>query len=154
MSFNDRIETLFEEYEQQRSSLAAMQARMREISATATSPRRDCRPPVFSRLFGASSPAVSVTVGQNGVLTDVKFPTGAHKRLPPTDVTDLIMATYAEAKENVLGQAAAILAPMLPAGLDATSLVRGTASADAFMPAEPRLATSVREMLGMGQGKQ
>ncbi|GAA2565596.1 hypothetical protein GCM10010435_42980 [Winogradskya consettensis] len=135
MNFNERIENLFEEYQKQRNSLTEMQRKMSELSATATSPRRE----------------VSVTVGQNGVLTDVKFPTSAHKRLTPADLTELIMTTYAEAKESVMDQAAAVLAPMMPDGLDAHSLVRGTAGADAFMPAEPRMATSVREILGMGR---
>ncbi|WP_067505805.1 YbaB/EbfC family nucleoid-associated protein [Actinoplanes sp. TFC3] len=138
MNFNERIESLFEEYQRQRNSLTEMQQRMKELSATATSPRRE----------------VSVTVGQNGVLTDVKFPSGAHKRLTPADLTDLIMATYAEAKESVMAQAATVLAPMLPDGMDANALVRGTAGTDAYLPAEPRMATSVREILGMGRAAQ
>jgi hypothetical protein len=40
---------------------------------------------------------------------------------------------------------------MLPDGLDAQTLVRGTAGTDAFLPPEPRLPTSVREILGMGR---
>ncbi|BCY07230.1 YbaB/EbfC family nucleoid-associated protein [Actinoplanes sp. L3-i22] len=135
MDDGNRIERLLDEYERQRSGLADMQRRMSELSATATSPRRE----------------VSVTVGQNGVLTDIQFPTGAHKRLATADLTKLVLATYAEAKEQVLNEAAELLAPMLPAGLDAHKLVRGTAGPDAFMPAQPRIATSVREILGMGR---
>ncbi|AGL14097.1 YbaB/EbfC family nucleoid-associated protein [Actinoplanes sp. N902-109] len=135
MNFNERIESLFEEYQRQRNSLTEMQRKMSELSATATSPRRE----------------VSVTVGQNGVLKDIQFPSGAHKRLTTADLTKLIMETYGEAKEGVMTQAAEVLAPMLPDGMDAQSLVRGTAGTDAFMPAEPRMATSVREILGMGR---
>jgi len=135
MNFNESIENLFEEYQRQRSSLTEMQAKMRALSATATSPRRE----------------VSVTVGQNGVLTDIKFPTPAYKRLAPADLTELIMSTFAEAKEDVMQQAAATLAPMMPAGMDAQALVRGTAGAEAFLPKEPRMATSVREILKMGR---
>jgi len=47
-------------------------------------------------------------------------------------------------------QAAGILAPLLPQGVDASALVRGRAGADAFLPAEPRIATSVREILTQG----
>lgn len=138
MNFNERIESLFEEYQRQRNSLTEMQQRMRQISATATSPRRE----------------VTVTVGQNGVITDIRFPTSAYRRLTPTDLTAVIMETYAEAKEQSMVQATAILAPMMPEGMDAAALVRGTAGTDAFMPAEPRMATSVREILGMGRGAQ
>lgn len=133
----DRIERVFREYERQRTGLADMQRRMSALSATAVSPRRE----------------VSVTVGQNGVLTDIDFPTGTHKRLTTADLIKLVMATYAEAKEKVMDEAAALLAPSLPAGLDAGKLVRGQAGPDAFMPAEPRLATSVREILALGRAE-
>jgi hypothetical protein len=87
-------------------------------------------------------------------MTDIRFPTGAHKRLAPADLTELIMTTYTEAKENVMQQAAATLAPMLPDGMDAQALVRGTAGTDAYLPKEPRMATSVREMLNLGRTQQ
>lgn len=135
MNFNERIESLFEEYQRQRNSLTELQQKMRQLSASATSPRRE----------------VTVTVGQNGVVTDIRFPTGAYKRLTPADLTAVILETYAEAKEQVLTQAAAVLGPMLPDGVDATALVRGTAGTDAYLPAEPRMATSVRQILGLGR---
>lgn len=138
LSYSDRIEGLFQEYEKQRTSLTEMQAKMSALSATAMSPRRE----------------VSVTVGQNGVLNDVQFPSGAHKRLATADLTRLIMETYADAKEQVMNQAAELLAPMLPDGLDAQKLVRGQAGADAFMPKQPRMVTSVREMLMRGAGTE
>ncbi|GLY00698.1 MULTISPECIES: YbaB/EbfC family nucleoid-associated protein [Actinoplanes] len=136
MNYSERIESLFQEYEKQRNSLTDMQAKMSALSATAMSPRRE----------------VSVTVGQNGVLTDIQFPTSAHKRLTTADLTKLIMETYGDAKEQVMNQAAAVLSPMLPDGLDAQKLVRGQAGADAFLPKEPRMVTSVREILNRGGG--
>jgi DNA-binding protein YbaB len=132
---NARIESLFEEYQRQRNSLTEMQQRMRALSGTATSPRRE----------------VTVSVGQSGVLTDIRFPTSAYKRMTPSDLSEVILATYTDAKESVLAQAAEVLAPMLPAGMDARALVDGTAGTDAYLPAEPRIATSVREILGMRQ---
>jgi DNA-binding protein YbaB len=137
LNYSERIESLFQEYEKQRSSLTEMQAKMSALSATAVSPRRE----------------VSVTVGQNGVLTDIQFPSSAHKRLTTADLTKMIMETYAEAKDQVMNQAAAVLAPMLPDGLDAQKLVRGQAGADAFLPAQPRMVTSVRELLNRGTGE-
>ncbi|WP_306215251.1 YbaB/EbfC family nucleoid-associated protein [Actinoplanes sp. RD1] len=138
MNFNERIEGLFEEYQRQRNSLTELQERMRSLTATATSPRRE----------------VTVTVGQNGVMTDIRFPSGAHKRLTPADLSELILATYNEAKESVMQQAAETLAPMLPDGMDAQALVRGTAGTDAFLPKEPRMATSVREILNQARSQQ
>lgn len=134
-NFSDRVESLLAEYQRQRNRLTELQETMRGLSATATSPRRE----------------VSVTVGQNGVVTDIQFPTGAYRRLTPNDLTRLLMATYAEAKDDVMDQAASVLQPMLPDGLDAAALVRGTAGTDAYLPAEPRMTTSVREILGLGR---
>ncbi|GAA2713722.1 YbaB/EbfC family nucleoid-associated protein [Actinoplanes palleronii] len=133
MNGSERIEQLFAEYQRQRDNLADMQRKMSEISASATSPRRE----------------VTVTVGQNGVLTDIQFANGTYRRMTPSDLTAVVMTTFAEAKEAAMDQAAQILAPMLPDGLNAADLVRGKAGADAYLPAEPRIATSVREMLGM-----
>lgn len=131
MSAEDRVERLFEDYQRHRAEFAEMQQKMRDLSATATSPRRE----------------VSVTVGQNGVLTDIQFPSGAHKRLTPAELTGVILATYGNAKTSVLDRAAELLAPLLPEGLDAKALVTGTAGPDAFLPPEPRMTTSVRELL-------
>jgi DNA-binding protein YbaB len=130
---SDRLEQLFAEYQRQRDGLADMQRRMSEISASATSPRRE----------------VTITVGQNGVLTDIQFANGAYRRMTPSDLTAVVMATFQEAKEAAFEEAARILAPMLPDGVDAGAMVRGQAGVDAYMPAEPRMATSVREFLGM-----
>lgn len=133
MNFSDRIESLFEEYQRQRNQLTELQQTMRGLSATATSPRRE----------------VTVTVGQNGVLTDIQFPTGAYRRLAPSDLTRILLGTYIEAKDDVLNQAASVLQPMLPDGVDAQALVRGTAGTDAYLPAEPRMTAGVSELLGL-----
>lgn len=135
MDFNTRIESLFQEYEHQRSSLSEMQQKMRGISATATSPRRE----------------VTITVGQNGVVTDIQFPTGAYKRMTPKELRSVLLAAYTDAKEQAMGQATEVLKPFLPDGMDAGALVRGTAGAEAYFPTEPRMVTSVREMLGLGR---
>lgn len=131
---DDRIEQLFEEYQRKRDTLAETQRQMSAISATASSPRRE----------------VTITVGQNGVLTDVQFANSAYRRMSPTDLSAAILSTYTDAKEDAMRQAADILAPLLPDGVDASALVRGKAGPDAFLPAEPRLATSVREILMRG----
>lgn len=135
VDFSARIEGLFEEYGRQRSSLGELQQKMREISVTATSQRRE----------------VAVTVGQNGVVTDIQVLTGAYRRMTPKELSAVLMAVYTDAKEQAMVQAAEVLKPFLPDGMDAGALVRGTAGAEAHFPVEPRLAGSVREMLGLGR---
>ncbi|BCJ67306.1 YbaB/EbfC family nucleoid-associated protein [Polymorphospora rubra] len=134
MAFDDRIATLFAEYERQRDSVKELQERMSRVKASATSPRRE----------------VTVTVGQNGVLTDISFPTGAYRRMPPAELQATIMQTFAEAKEQVMEQAAELLAPLLPAGMNAAKMVRGEAGVDMYLPPEgPRMSQGVRELLGL-----
>lgn len=135
MNHNARIENLFAEYDRQRNSLSEMQQKMRGISATATSPRRE----------------VSVTVGQNGVVTDIQFTGSAYRRMTPKELTAAVMAAYADAKEQAMVQATEVLRPFVPDGVDAGAMVRGTAGAEAYFPTEPRLPTTVREMLGLGR---
>lgn len=138
MSFDDRVERLFAEYEKQRTSVGDLQSRMRDISASATSARRE----------------VAITVGQNGVLTDIQFPTGAYKRLTPAELRAVILRTFAEAKDDVMEQAAEVLAPLLPDGVDARKMVRGEAGVDSFLPPEgPRMTSEVRSMLGLAPEK-
>ncbi|WJK43728.1 YbaB/EbfC family nucleoid-associated protein [Solwaraspora sp. WMMA2056] len=134
MSFDDHIEKLFAEYQRQRSNVLDLQERMSKIKATATSPRRE----------------VTVTVGQNGVLTDIAFPTGAYRRMPPAELQATILQTFAEAKELVMEQAADLLAPLLPDGMNAAKMVRGEAGVDMYLPPEgPRMTSGVRQLLGL-----
>lgn len=134
MSFDDHIEGLFAEYERQRSGIGDLQARMKEVRASATSPRRE----------------VTVTVGRGGELTDVTFPTGAYKRLTPTELASAILRTYAEAREQAMDQAAELLAPMLPEGMNAAMMVRGEAGVDMYLPpGGPRMTSGARALLGL-----
>ncbi|KXK60061.1 hypothetical protein AWW66_20815 [Micromonospora rosaria] len=138
MAFDDRIETLFAEYERQRTSVQELQEKMSKVKASATSPRRE----------------VTVTVGQNGVLTDVSFPTSAYRRMSPTELQATIMQTFTEAREQVMEQAADLLAPLLPAGMNAAKMVRGEAGVDMYLPPEGlRMPQGVRELLGLDVDK-
>jgi DNA-binding protein YbaB len=136
MDFGERLERMFEQYRQQRDGLGALTEKMAAVTATATSARRE----------------VEVTVGRNGVVTDVRFPTTAFRRMTPRELGETIMATINEAKADAQEQAAAILAPMMPAGADVKGMLAGKVRPDALMPEQPVLAPSVREQLGLGRG--
>jgi len=130
----DRIlETMFAEYQQQRSRLTELHRQMREVSATAVSPRHE----------------VSVTVSQVDGVTDIRFSGGGHRRLAPQELSDLVMATLHEAKEKTRDRAAEVIAPMLPDGMNARDLVSGRLGAEGLLPTDgPRLPAAVREHLG------
>ncbi|HEX3783013.1 MAG TPA: YbaB/EbfC family nucleoid-associated protein [Pseudonocardiaceae bacterium] len=123
----ERAEQLMAKYAQVREQTRELQRRMAEISCTATSPRR----------------VVSVTVGRQGEVTAMKFPTSAYKRMTPIELAAVIMETLGEAREQALNESAQLMAPMLPAGLDAQAMVRGTVDFDKMLPADPRSRTSL-----------
>jgi DNA-binding protein YbaB len=126
------LEDLLAQYQQQRSALADLHRRMQEVSATAVSPRRE----------------LSVTYRHAGGLTDIKFLNSAYRRLAPNELSDLIMATVREAKDKAATEAAEIIAPTVPNGLNPQDLVRGKLGTDALMPPDgPRLPQIVREQL-------
>ncbi|GID32213.1 YbaB/EbfC family nucleoid-associated protein [Paractinoplanes brasiliensis] len=133
MDLSARVEGLFAEFERQRSNLNDAQEKMREVSETATSPRRE----------------VAVTVGQNGVLTGVQFPTSAFRRMTPGELSTVLMTTYAEAKDKALTRSAQILQPLMPEGADAATLMRGATAADTYMPDPASLPAELRDMFGI-----
>jgi DNA-binding protein YbaB len=126
------LEDLLAQYQRQRSALAELHQRMQQVSATALSPRRE----------------LSVTYSHSGGVTDIKFLNSAYRRLAPNELSDLIMATVREAKDKAATEAAEVIAPAVPNGLNPQDLVRGKLGADALMPADgPRLPQIVREQL-------
>ncbi|MFG1849485.1 YbaB/EbfC family nucleoid-associated protein [Micromonospora carbonacea] len=135
MEFSERIESLFQRYQQQRDGLGALRRRMRSIAVTSTSPRRE----------------VSVTVGHNGVVSDITFPTNAYRRLAPAELRTLLMQTMGEAREEAQSQAAAVIAPLLPDGMNARDLISGDVDTDTLLPPQPRMVDSVRQQLGLGR---
>jgi hypothetical protein len=134
MDFSERIENLFEQYRRQRDGLGALTRRMKEIRATSTSPRRE----------------VEVTVGHNGAITNLRFPSGAYKRMTPKELAEIILATIDSAKSLAHDQTAEILGPLLPTGMNARDLVSGKLEPGVLMPEQPNLTNHLREQLGLG----
>ncbi|HYQ63790.1 YbaB/EbfC family nucleoid-associated protein [Actinophytocola sp.] len=118
-----RVEALRQEYERQRDGLDELRRRMGELSVTAVSARRE----------------VSVTVGPQGTVTDLRFPTSAYRRLAPTELSTLLLRTIGEAREQVLDEAVEIMTPLLPPefSLDPRELLSGRVSVGRFEPSEP-----------------
>lgn len=106
---SDQIEELRTEFRRQFAELQDTQRRLGELSCTVTAPRQ----------------VVSVTVGHGGVVKDVKFPTGAYKRMAPTELAAALLKTITDAQQQIAGQAAEVIAPTLPPGLDARKLFSG-----------------------------
>jgi len=132
MSDDHRLETMFEEYQRQRVTLTELHQKIQAISATASSPRRE----------------VEVTVNHGGGITDITFTGTAYRRLAPKDLSALILRTIDDAKQQAAAESAELLAPMMPAGLNARDLLAGRLGLEQLAPSDgPRLPQIVREQL-------
>jgi DNA-binding protein YbaB len=127
--YDQQIEQTLAKYREQRAGLGELQRRLSAISYSATSPRQ----------------VVSVTVGHQGEVTELKFPSGAYKRMAPAELAAVILSTIGEARSKALDEAASLLSPILPPGVVAKDLVAGKADLQAMMPLEPRTADSVMD---------
>jgi DNA-binding protein YbaB len=135
VEFSERIENLFEQYRRQRDMFQTLQQRIEQIAVTATSARQE----------------VAVTVGHGGKVRDVQFPTNAYKRMTPVELSAVIMQTLTEARDRANDESAAIMEPMMPAGMNARDMLSGKTSPMEMLPAEPRIPNVVRERLGLGR---
>ena len=132
MSDDHRLETMFEEYQRQRLTLTELHQKIQAISVTASSARRE----------------LEVTVNHGGAITDITFTGTGYRKLAPKDLSALILRTIADAKEQAAAESAELLAPMMPAGLNARDLVAGRLGLEQLAPSDgPRLPQIVREQL-------
>lgn len=116
----ERVEQLKEQLQQQLAELHETQQKLSEVSCTVTAPRQ----------------TVSVTVGYGGFVKDVKFPTGAYKRMAPSELASAVLKAIADAQSQVAAKSADVLAPSMPAGVDVHRLFRGEADLTSVVTAE------------------
>jgi len=133
VSNSEQLEQLMAQYRKQFEELSEIQHKLREISCTVTAPRQ----------------AVTVTVGHGGAVTDIKFPTGAYKRMPPAELAKAVLKAITDAQQQVSREAAEVVAPSLPAGIDAQELFSGKADLQSLLSPEPELQDSVRDIMRM-----
>jgi hypothetical protein len=124
-------ERLYADYQQRYQRIVETQRRLREISCTATSPRK----------------SVSVTVGHGGVVTDVSFPTSAYKQLPPAELASVVLETITAARELATAEAATIVAPSVPEGVNVHALLSGSMDLQSLLPKDPDVSDATREMM-------
>ncbi|WP_354637682.1 YbaB/EbfC family nucleoid-associated protein [Kitasatospora camelliae] len=133
--YDQRIDELMEEYRSRRAAAGDLQRRLREISATATAPRQ----------------TVKVTVGAQGELTAVEFPTGAYRRLAPAELAEAVLTAAREARQQALGLAGEAIAAHLPPEVQASDFLQGTADLTALLPEEPPVLDAVRAYVEQGR---
>ncbi|MEU2744540.1 YbaB/EbfC family nucleoid-associated protein [Streptomyces sp. NPDC007095] len=133
--FDEQIEELRAGYQAQLAQIGELQRRMSEVSGTAT----------------AKAQAMKVTVGPQGEVLSVEFPTGAYRSMAPKELADLMVTTVQEARAKATAALAEVMAPHLPEGVDAARLLSGTADVAELMPSEPAMPDGVREYVDQGR---
>lgn len=119
--YEQQLEEALAQYQRRRTELAEFQRDAAGVSATVTAPRK----------------VVSVTIGNAGVVKEIKFPTAAFKNLSGPELAKVLVTTIEDARAQALDKVADLLAPMLPPGLDPRQVVRGSADLEKVMPADP-----------------
>jgi hypothetical protein len=94
---------------------------------------------------------MKVTVGPQGEVLSVEFPTGAYRSMAPKELADLMVTTVQEARAKATAALAEVMAPHLPEGVDAARLLSGTADVAELMPSEPAMPDGVREYVDQGR---
>jgi hypothetical protein len=133
--FEAAAEQALARYRELRRDARNIQERMREISGTAVSKRQ----------------TVKVTVDVHGAITALEFPTGAYKRMTPTELAEAIKATAQEAKAKALEDLNALMEPKLNTGLSFKELIQGKADLVAGLPEEPAMPDDVADYLRRGR---
>lgn len=132
--YDQQIEDLLEQYRRQREEAAETRRRINATTATATAPRQ----------------TVKVTVGAQGEVTAIEFPTGAYRRMAPKELADVLLTTLQQARSEALEGAAGVLAGELPPGVTVADLLQGRVDPGALLPEDPAMPDSVRDYVDHG----
>ncbi|MFD4879891.1 YbaB/EbfC family nucleoid-associated protein [Streptomyces sp. NPDC058420] len=131
-----QIEDLLEQYRRQRKEAAATRRRINETTSTVTAPRQ----------------TVKITVGAQGEVTAIEFPTGAYRRMAPKELADVLLTTLRQARAEALEGVAGVLAEQLPPGVTVPDLLQGRVDPGAVLPEDPAMPDAVRDYVDHGFG--
>jgi len=106
-----RADELVAGYRRSREQLAAVQAALAAVTATAAS----------------SDGSVTATVGPQGRLAELTLAPDAYGRHRPRELAEMIVEVTARAAATAAARAQDILAPVLPAGADPEATLTGRA---------------------------
>lgn len=106
-----QVDELLADYARSREQLAMAHQRLAAITATERS----------------ADGAITVTVGSRGTVTGLSLADDVYRTHRPSELASEIMRLVTSASQRALGEAADVLAPMLPAGVDPKATLLGTA---------------------------
>ncbi|MFG2828502.1 YbaB/EbfC family nucleoid-associated protein [Streptomyces sp. NPDC048434] len=134
--YDEQVEELLAEYRDAREQAADTQRRISEVEATVTAPRK----------------VVKVTVGAQGQVTALDFPTNAYRSLPPKDLSRVITTTLEQARAEALSQVAEVALGGMLGGVPTADLLQGKVDPRSFLPEDLDLPDVVRAYVDRGQG--
>jgi DNA-binding protein YbaB len=132
--YDQQIEDLLTEYRVAREAAVNTRRRINEIEATVTAPRR----------------SVQVTVGAQGQVTALEFPTGAYRTMAPKELSKVIVSTLEQARAKALEQVMETALGPLPGGVTPAALVQGDFDPRALLPEDVHLPDAVRAYVEHG----
>lgn len=133
--FGGQAEELLAEYRRQRARIGEMQRKISEISASVTAPRQE----------------VTVTVGAQGEVRAIEFPTSAYRRMAPAELSEVLMTALTQGREKAQAALGELMAAELPGpGQFATDLIRGKGDLSALLPEDPPMPDMVRDYIEGG----
>ncbi|MGH3273659.1 MAG: YbaB/EbfC family nucleoid-associated protein [Streptosporangiaceae bacterium] len=131
-----RVDELLGTYEKVRRNLDTLQQRMREASGEATS----------------KDGAVSVRVGPQGNLRELRVEPKAYRRLSPSELAAEILELSRQATKDVQGRLERVMAPFLPKDMPYADVVAGQGDIASWMPKQPLTIDTFDEWwAGIGQ---
>jgi hypothetical protein len=94
---------------------------------------------------------VKVTVGAQGEVKEIEFPTGAYRRMAPKELADALLNTIAEARTKALQQVGEVASAGLPQGVTIENLLQGRVDPAAVLPEDPMTPAAVRDYVDHGR---
>jgi DNA-binding protein YbaB len=134
--YEQQVEELTAAYEAQRAKTMELRRKITETTGSATAPRK----------------SIKVTVSARGDVTAIEFPTEAYKRMPPKELSEVLLATIGKAKSAALKSVKDTMAAELPKGLNYIEMLKGNADAAITAPTEADMPDFVRQQLAGGSG--
>lgn len=136
-AYDQRVEELLADYRAARERAVDSQRRVGEIEATATAPRQ----------------AVKITVGAQGQVKSLEFPTGAYRHMAPKELSKVILAALERAREQALSEFSEVAFGGLLGGASPADVLQGRFDPRSLLPEEIQLPETVRDYVERGLGR-
>ncbi|MFF4490843.1 YbaB/EbfC family nucleoid-associated protein [Streptomyces sp. NPDC001544] len=132
--YDQQIEELLADYRKQRDQAFESRQQINAVTATAMAPRQ----------------VVRVTVGAQGQITELDFPTGAYRNMAPKDLARVIQATVDKARAQALKKVTETVTAAMPGGIPLADLLEGKFDPRAFLPEELPMPEAVKDYVDHG----